>query len=460
MPTDAEQQAADELARLEMDSLVGLGFRVETIGSDFDGDTIDGRSLGGLSRPASALSVSTAQTAADTIDELSVPLDVLTPTPLHRKVLRVLLVLCVLPLLPLLLPLLALVMPSLLCLGGAWLAVTRPSLLRGVPRDLAFIARLVGATRQLNRRLSSSRGQFSTADYWAEVVQRHGPKEALVFGGTSYTYAQVDVESDRMALWAVGEGLAPGSTVGLLCANRPEHLFCWLGLSKAGVATTLLNTALRGDSLCHALRQCNVRVVLFDAASAAAVAPLASDPGGGGNGGDDGGDGDGEGEGEGGGVRLVCIDAAETPPFARALQLPTETQPIPASVRSSVRSSDTLVHIFTSGTTGLPKAARINHIRYFSAIVLAYMFGLKPTDRLYCCLPMCHTAAVGAFSVCWWVGIPLILAPKFSASSFWRECAESDATVAQHGRKRPPLATERPWPWSPGPARTHRSRRV
>ena len=156
MPTAAEQQAADdELARREMGSLVGLGFRVEMVGSDFDGDSLDDRSLGGLSRPASALSVSTA--TGDAIDELNVPLGVLTPTPLHRKVLRVLLVLCVLPLLPLLLPLLALVMPSLLCLGVAWLAVWRPPLLRGVPRDLAFIARLVGATRQLNRRLSSSR---------------------------------------------------------------------------------------------------------------------------------------------------------------------------------------------------------------------------------------------------------------------------------------------------------------
>ena len=79
------------------------------------------------------------------------------------------------------------------------------------------------------------------------------------------------------------------------------------------------------------------------------------------------------------------------------------------------RSSDTLLHIFTSGTTGLPKAARLNHIRFFSAIVLPHLFDLTAADRFFTCLPMCHTAAVGALSMCWWLGIPLVLAPLIVA---------------------------------------------
>ena len=46
-------------------------------------------------------------------------------------------------------------------------------------------------------------------------------------------------------------------------------------------------------------------------------------------------------------------------------------------------------------------------------------------------MPLCHTAAVGAHSICWWLGAPLILSPKFSASTFWRECHEHKATVVQ-----------------------------
>ena len=43
-----------------------------------------------------------------------------------------------------------------------------------------------------------------------------------------------------------------------------------------GVAATLLNTSLRGDSLRHALQQCSIGLVLFDGASSAVLAPLAA----------------------------------------------------------------------------------------------------------------------------------------------------------------------------------------
>jgi acyl-CoA synthetase (AMP-forming)/AMP-acid ligase II len=178
----------------------------------------------------------------------------------------------------------------------------------------------------------------------------------------------------------------------------------------------------------HARRQCRVVVVLFDAASAPALAPLAA--GGGGAAAEVPGA---EAEAEAAWpLRFVCLDPDATPPFASALALPAPGAPVDAAARAGCRSSDTALHIFTSGTTGLPKAARLNHIRFFSAIVIPHLFGLTAEDRLYCCLPMCHTAAVGAISICWWLGIPLLLAPKFSASSFWRDCAAQRATVVQY----------------------------
>ena len=159
------------------------------------------------------------------MDELSAPLDVLAPpAPLPRRLLRGMLVIAVLPLLPLLIVLLPLVALA----GVPMLAIFRPALLRGLPRDVRFVIRLVSATRQLNQRLTKSRGTFTTADYWAETVCKHSAKTALVFGERTYTYAQVDAESDRVARWALDQRLAPGDAVALLCSNRPEHLFCWL----------------------------------------------------------------------------------------------------------------------------------------------------------------------------------------------------------------------------------------
>ena len=70
---------------------------------------------------------------------------------------------------------------------------------------------------------------MTSIDHWIEAHARFTPgKTALVFGERTYTYAQVDAESDRIAQWALDQRLAPGDGVALLCANRPEHLFCWL----------------------------------------------------------------------------------------------------------------------------------------------------------------------------------------------------------------------------------------
>ena len=80
----------------------------------------------------------------------------------------------------------------------------------------------------------------------------------------------------------------------------------------------------------------------------------------------------------------------------------------------------TRIACVAGSASGLPKAAKLNHLRFFSAIVIPFMFGLRSTDRLYCCLPLCHTAAIGAISICWWLGAPLVLARKFSVSTFWR----------------------------------------
>ena len=353
------------------------------------------------------------------VDPLDVPLAALAPPPPWTWRRCVLFALACVSL-PLWLPIALTIITCFTFVGTpallGWLALTRPKLLRGLPRDVRFIARLIMATRQLNTRMKRTRGEFTTADYFDEVVARHGGKPALVFEGVTHTYAQIDAEANRVAAWAAHRGLQAGDAVALLCGNRPEHLFCWLGLAKRGVATTLIPTALRGDSLTRALRECGVLLVLFEASAAGQLAPLV----------------------EAAAVieprplRFVCLDALEAPSWAEALSLPAVAAAPQPGARSACRTTDTLVHIFTSGTTGLPKAARLTHLRFFSAIVLPYMFGLQPTDKLYCCLPMCHTAAIGAFSICWWLGIPLVLARKFSASTFWRDVARQECTIVQY----------------------------
>ncbi|KAI8800867.1 AMP dependent ligase [Cladochytrium replicatum] len=60
-------------------------------------------------------------------------------------------------------------------------------------------------------------------------------------------------------------------------------------------------------------------------------------------------------------------------------------------------------------------------------------FQIRPGDRIYCCMPVYHSAALVAGVVAsWYVGGTVILAPKFSASTFFADCHRYNATAAQY----------------------------
>ncbi|MGB1581967.1 MAG: long-chain-acyl-CoA synthetase, partial [Nevskiales bacterium] len=89
-------------------------------------------------------------------------------------------------------------------------------------------------------------------------------------------------------------------------------------------------------------------------------------------------------------------------------------------------------YIFTSGTTGLPKASVMSHLRWMRA---CYAMGqasihMQPDDVFYCCLPLYHNNALTlAFSSALGVGASIAIARKFSASGFWKDIQHHDATV-------------------------------
>jgi len=96
-----------------------------------------------------------------------------------------------------------------------------------------------------------------------------------------------------------------------------------------------------------------------------------------------------------------------------------------------ITTRDPLCYIFTSGTTGKPKAAIIDHFRWLSA---KYGFGaemaLSPDDIVYIPLPFSHSTAL---AVVWGPathgGAATLMRRKFSASNFWKDVEEHHVTA-------------------------------
>ena len=82
------------------------------------------------------------------------------------------------------------------------------------------------------------------------------------------------------------------------------------------------------------------------------------------------------------------------------------------------------MYIFTSGTTGMPKAAKIPHRRWMAA---ARAFGLagcqaQADSRFYLCLPLFHgTGIICGVGSCLYTGASIFLRRRFSASEFWSD---------------------------------------
>jgi acyl-CoA synthetase (AMP-forming)/AMP-acid ligase II len=59
--------------------------------------------------------------------------------------------------------------------------------------------------------------------------------------------------------------LKKGDCVALFMENKPEYVGVWLGLSKLGVVTALINTNLKHDSLLHCINVANASIVVYAA---------------------------------------------------------------------------------------------------------------------------------------------------------------------------------------------------
>lgn len=101
---------------------------------------------------------------------------------------------------------------------------------------------------------------------------------------------------------------------------------------------------------------------------------------------------------------------------------------------AELAGDDLFMLIFTSGTSGEPKAVRVTHDKVaFPGRMLAERFGLGPADTCYLAMPLFHSNAIMAgWSVAAAAGASIALRRKFSASQFIPDVRRYGATYANY----------------------------
>jgi fatty-acyl-CoA synthase len=235
----------------------------------------------------------------------------------------------------------------------------------------------------------------------------------LLFEGQVWNYRDFNAWSNRIAHVLLKQGVRPGDTVGVLFENRPELLACVAALAKIGAVAGMLNPKQRGESLLFSLGAINPKQMLVGADclpalhSAWPTLPIAVPCFWAGSG-----------DAPGGWIDLpkACLTASTANP----------------GHTDRVRASSPCFYIFTSGTTGRPKASVMTHLRWLRC---GYGMGqaamrLNADDVFYCPLPFYHN---NALTLCWssvlTSGAALVMVRKFSASGFWSDIRASGATA-------------------------------
>ena len=81
-----------------------------------------------------------------------------------------------------------------------------------------------------------------------------------------YAIIQVEAYSNKIArLFDEKFELKKGDVVALFMENRPEYPSIWLGLSKSGVITALINSNLKSKALAHSISVANAKCLIYSA---------------------------------------------------------------------------------------------------------------------------------------------------------------------------------------------------
>jgi fatty-acyl-CoA synthase len=244
------------------------------------------------------------------------------------------------------------------------------------------------------------------------AVDRWRNRPALSFEGRTLTYGEVDGLANRYAHWADAAGLRRGEVVALLMPNRLEYLPIWFGLSKVGVVTALINNQLTGEALAHCLNVSGAAHLLADEETWPAFEAAK--------------------DGVTHAMQAWSLGGAHAGQhdLSQALRSCSQLRPDRAR-REGLTAADTALFIFTSGTTGLPKAARITHMRaqlYMRGFAGAT--GAKADDRIYVTLPFYHaTGGLCGVGAALLNGGSVVIRKHFSASHFWGDVAAEGCTM-------------------------------
>lgn len=215
---------------------------------------------------------------------------------------------------------------------------------------------------------------------------------ALDFEDRTFTFGELQSRADEWATALAAAGAARGARIALMSANRPEFVFAVYGALQLGASVVMFSPAWKAAEIQHAGGVVSPALALGDEAGCAALADALPS------------------------VPSLLLD--------RDLQSSAEPGPVVDDVDADA------VLVFSSGTTGLPKAVRHTH-RTLGHAVKHWItaLGLTDHDRFQVATPPVHILGLLNIVTAVAAGSRVRLHPRFDLDASLRAIAEERMTL-------------------------------
>ncbi len=274
-------------------------------------------------------------------------------------------------------------------------------LLRGVVKMAPHATGMIKHAPGLIRRPPEAKKTIGSV--FQKLANAHPDRPFVRFEGRTTTYGEANRRVNRYAAVLSEAGVGKGDVVALLSKNNTTDLLLMLATVKLGAIAGMLNYNQRRDVLEHSVKLLGAKVLVHDPECAEAFESIPESA-----------------------LPEHVFDFAE---FDAAAEDKPDTDP---EVTAQLPASTKAFYIFTSGTTGMPKASVMSHNRWLASFsgIGGLAVRLRHSDTMYVPLPLYHNNALSvSLSSVLASGACFAIGKSFSASKFWDDVILNRATA-------------------------------
>lgn len=240
---------------------------------------------------------------------------------------------------------------------------------------------------------------FNLASNLESAAASFPGREAIVFGGRRWTYAEIEEQASQVANGLYRAGIREGDHVALVCPNRPEFVTSYFGILKVGAVVVCVSALLKAREIAYQLDHSDAVAMIAYGGGDMAIGDHAR-----------------EAFDEVGTCRLAWFTDMES--FDELIGTGDGT-----FESASVSGEATAVILYTSGTTGRPRGAELSHANIIMNVMV--LARIKPPveegGKTLIALPLFHVMAqTCAMHLAIYNGMTIVLVQRFRAAEVIR----------------------------------------